>query len=213
MDIQKIAILAPPLLLSLTCHEVAHGWVAEKLGDPTARRLGRITLNPLKHLDLVGTLVFVVTQMIGWAKPVPVYPGNFKKPRQMMAIVAVAGPLMNVFLTLVATFLYHKTIPIVNELTINSPDSLALSIMYPVLLMLQTGVIINVALAVFNCIPLPPLDGGRIVNGLLSPEMAKQYSSMEGFGFVIVIAMLVSGILDVTVFPIIYWILGFLLGG
>lgn len=212
MIIQKIAIMAPPLLFSLTCHEVAHGWVAEKLGDPTARRMGRITLNPLKHLDPVGTLVFVVTQMIGWAKPVPIYPGNFSHPRQMMALVALAGPVMNIFLAIVSALIYHQVLPMTAELERTSSDSVAFAIMGPLTLMLQISVIINVGLAVFNAIPINPLDGGRILSGLLPREWAETLGRMEGFGFIVVIALLASGVFDITIYPIIYKILDLLLG-
>lgn len=212
MDLQKIAILTPPLLLSLTCHEMAHGWVAEKLGDPTARRLGRITLNPLKHLDPIGTLVFIMTQMIGWAKPVPIYPGNFRKPRQMMAIVALAGPMMNIALAVISAVIYHQILPIAEEVSVQLPDSLASAILNPLTLMIQTSVIINVSLAVFNIIPINPLDGGRILVGLLPQKAAEKYNKMEGFGFVIIIALIASGALRVTIFPIVWKILDFLLG-
>jgi Zn-dependent protease len=212
MDIQKIAILAPPLLFSLTCHEVAHAWVAEKLGDPTARRLGRITLNPLKHLDPIGTLVFIMTQMIGWAKPVPIYPGNFSKPRQMMAIVALAGPMMNIALALASALLYHYILPIADGIGAQAPDSLAFTILNPLTLMIQMSVILNVSLAVFNVIPINPLDGGRILAGLLPQGMAEKFNRVEGFGFIIVIALIASGALRVTIFPIIWKILDILLG-
>lgn len=212
MNLQKIAILAPPLLLSLTCHEMAHGWVAEKLGDPTARRLGRITLNPLKHLDPIGTLVFIMTQMIGWAKPVPIYPGNFRKPRQMMAIVALAGPMMNIALAVISALIYHQILPIAEEASAQLPDSLASAVLNPLTLMIQTSVIINVSLAVFNIIPINPLDGGRILVGLLPQEAAEKYNKMEGFGFIIIIALIASGALRVTIFPIVWKILDFLLG-
>jgi len=212
MDVQAIAILAPPLLLSLTCREVAHGWVAEKLGDPTARRMGRITLNPLKHLDLMGTLVFIMTQMVGWAKPVPVNPANFSRPRQMMAIVAMAGPLMNVFLALVSTALFHQALPIFKHIGVTAPESLAFAILQPLVLMIRTSVVINVALAIFNIIPINPLDGGRILSGVLSPDLAEKFNRLEGVGFIIVIILLATGILNATIFPVIRCILEWLIG-
>ena len=117
-SIQMFSLLALPLLLALTLHELAHGWVAEKLGDGTARDAGRLTINPLKHLDLMGTLVFVVTQLVGWAKPVPVDPRNFRNPKKDMAIVAAAGPLVNIIIAIVSAILFRLQEPVV-ELILN----------------------------------------------------------------------------------------------
>ncbi len=196
--IQQISILILPILLAVTLHEVAHGWVADRLGDPTPRLAGRLTLNPIKHLDLVGTLVFFFTRMIGWAKPVPVNPLNFKDPRRDMMWVALAGPMTNILLAgvfaIVLRFLLQLPLP-------NSP--LFVKIFVPVVLMLKVGVVINLGLAIFNIIPIPPLDGGRILVGLLPTEKAEAFAKIEPYGFLILIFLIITRVVDFLVFPVI----------
>ena len=204
--IQTIAILAPPLLLALTLHEFAHAWVADKLGDPTPRFMGRLTLNPLKHLDPMGTLAFILTRMIGWAKPVPVNPRNFKNPHKAMMWVALAGPLTNLFLASVSAILLK--ILLLSGLS----NSLGQSISEPLFLMLIRSVQINVGLAIFNLIPLPPLDGGRIMTGLLPMEKALVFSRIEPYGPIILIFLIFSNILNYTLIPIIITTSRLLLG-
>ncbi|MBW2038622.1 MAG: site-2 protease family protein [Deltaproteobacteria bacterium] len=196
--IQQISILVLPILLAVTLHEVAHGWVADRLGDPTPRLAGRLTLNPIKHLDLVGTLVFFFTRMIGWAKPVPVNPLNFKDPRRDMMWVALAGPVTNVLLAgvfaIAFRFLLQLSLP-------NFP--LLLKIFVPILLMLKVGVVINLGLAIFNIIPIPPLDGGRVLAGLLPPEKAETFAKVEPYGFLILIFLIITQVVNFVVFPVI----------
>jgi Zn-dependent protease len=196
--VQQIAILVLPILLAVTLHEVAHGWVADRLGDPTPRLAGRLTLNPIKHLDLVGTLVFFFTRMIGWAKPVPVNAFNFKDPRRDMMWVALAGPVTNVLLAgvfaLGCRFLLQLSLP---------SSALVLKIFVPVLLMLKVGVVVNLGLAIFNIIPIPPLDGGRVLTGLLSPEQAEAFAKIEPYGFLILIFLIIARVVEFLIFPII----------
>src|SRR3989304_3031407 len=142
-----------PMLLAITFHELAHGWVADRLGDPTPRLSGRLTFNPIKHLDLVGPLVFFFTRMIGWAKPVPVNPYNFRNPRQDMIWVALAGPLTNLALAAASALAFRG----LEWLAFSSYSSVL--ILTPVMHMARASVIINVGQAVFNIIPIPPLDG------------------------------------------------------
>lgn len=199
-----ISILALPVLLAVTIHEVAHGWVADKLGDDTARQAGRLTLNPLKHLDIVGTLVFFITRMVGWAKPVPVNPMNFRHPRQDMVWVAAAGPAANLCLAVLFALVFRLLAAMVNLVP--------LFFLQPFILIAQTGVIINVGLAVFNALPIPPLDGSGIAAGLLPLDMALRYERLKPYGFVILLILIFTGVVDKIVFPIIRFLARFLLG-
>ncbi|HJN01712.1 MAG: site-2 protease family protein [Nitrospinota bacterium] len=210
-SIQTFSLLALPLLLALTLHELAHGWVAEKLGDGTARDAGRLTMNPLKHLDLMGTLVFVVTQLVGWAKPVPVDPRNFRNPKKDMAIVAAAGPLVNIIIAIVSAILFRLQEPVV-ELILNYQLNDLLNVVLPVFYMINISARINIALAIFNIIPIPPLDGGRMLAGVLSHEQVIKFSKIEPYGFIIIVVLLMSGIIGKAIFPIIMTITKLLLG-
>ena len=210
-SIQMFSLLALPLLLALTLHELAHGWVAEKLGDGTARDAGRLTINPLKHLDLMGTLVFVVTQLVGWAKPVPVDPRNFRNPKKDMAIVAAAGPLVNIIIAIVSAILLRLQEPAVG-LILNYQFNDLLYVVLPVFYMINISARINIALAIFNIIPIPPLDGGRVLAGVLSHEQVIKFSKIEPYGFIIIVILLMSGIIGKAVFPIIMTITKLLLG-
>jgi Zn-dependent protease len=206
--IQRIIILAIPILLAITLHEYAHGWVANRLGDPTARLLGRLTLNPIKHLDPIGTLAFFITGMIGWAKPVPVNTLQLKDPKRDMMWVALAGPLTNISLA-AASALFLKLLSITG-LTHNYS---LLPVIRPIYLMAQASVMINVGLAIFNIIPVPPLDGSRILAGLLPYRHAIVFSRIEPYGFIILIALMFTGIVHIVISPIVFLIVGILLGG
>lgn len=187
--------------MAVTFHELAHGWVAYKLGDSTAKDAGRLTLNPIKHLDVLGTIVFFVTRMIGWAKPVPVNPFNFKNPKRDMAWVAVAGPAMNILLAAGFTLLL-KTLLLIPI----SRSSFLISFLMPLAMMIKAGIIINVGLAIFNIIPIPPLDGSKILEGLLPVEAALQYAKLERYGFIILILLIFTHVVDYVIFPIIHFI-------
>jgi len=206
--IRDIAILLVPILLAVTFHEMAHGWVADKLGDPTARLLGRITLNPIKHLDPIGTLVFFLTHMIGWARPVPVNPLHFKDPVKGMMWVAIAGPVTNLFLAAVSAIIFR--IILVSGLLFDPSISF---IMKPIYMMVQASVIINIGLAVFNILPIPPLDGSKILMGLLSREQAEVFARIEPYGFLILILLIMTDIVSAILSPIIGFSVGFLLEG
>lgn len=204
--IQQILILALPILAAVTFHEVAHGMVAYRLGDPTAKNAGRLTLNPLAHLDLVGTLVFVVTRMIGWAKPVPVNPLYFKNPRKGMLWVAMAGPATNLVLAALSAVLLKWLLNLHLP-----PDSQWDVLVKPLFLMAEKSVILNVGLAVFNVIPIPPLDGGRIMVGILPEKQAMSYARMEPYGFLLLLLLIFSGAVEYVVFPVIVAIVTLLL--
>lgn len=202
--IQQISILALPILMAVTFHEVAHGMVAYRLGDPTAKNAGRLTLNPLAHLDLVGTLVFIITRMIGWAKPVPVNPLYFKNPRKGMLWVALAGPATNLLLAFLSAIFLKWLFSM--SFSPNSEWWLE-----PVSRMAKTSVVINVGLAVFNIIPIPPLDGGRIMVGILPEKQAVSYSRLEPYGFLLLLLLIFSGAVNYVVFPVIVAIVSLLL--
>ncbi len=183
--ILKISIMLVPALFAITCHEVSHGYVAYRFGDPTASSLGRLTLNPLKHLDIIGTLmVFLVG--IGWAKPVPVNFSNLRNPKRDMIWVAVAGPVTNFILAVLSAI----ALRLAAAISFGDSTVLFLSlILKPLSLMLAFSVYINLLLAIFNLIPVPPLDGGRVVVGLLPYRQAAAFSRIEPYGMIIIIVL------------------------
>ena len=190
--IQLIAIAIIPLLFAIVVHEVAHGWVARQLGDDTAYLMGRLTLNPLKHIDPIGTilvplvLILTVGFAFGWAKPVPVNFNNLRNRRRDTILVAAAGPLANLLMA-IAWALIAKLASLL-------PDSIAM-LTSPLILMSMFGMIINAILMVFNLIPIPPTDGGRIATNLLPPRLGYQLSRVEPYGFLIILALLLSGVI------------------
>ena len=208
--IQQIALIVPGFLLAITVHEFTHGYVAYRLGDPTAKLAGRLTLNPISHLDPIGTIILVLTQMIGWAKPVPVDPRYFKNPRLDMLWVSLGGPAANLITAAVLALLVRLLIFSVGG---SLADPLAVFVVVPLYKMLRFGVWINVVLAVFNLIPVPPLDGSKILAGLLSPRQAYQFEKLEPYGFIILIALLVTGVIGYVILPPSRFIETLLLGG
>ena len=200
--IQQLAIQLPPLLFALTVHELAHGWVAFRLGDPTAKMAGRLTMNPLKHLDPLGVLAFVIMK-IGWAKPVPVDPRYFRNPQKDMLLVALAGPGANVLLALASALLARVLV---------SMPVLPLFVLQPLVGMLVASVWINIMLAVFNIIPIPPLDGSKVLMGVLPPEAARSFARIEPFGFFILLALFYTGVIGALILPIIRFSNNLLLG-
>jgi Zn-dependent protease len=206
---QRVAVWALPLIFAVTVHEAAHGWVADRLGDPTARKLGRITFNPIPHIDLVGTILVPMLMLtftgflIGWAKPVPVSVGRLGSPKRDMAIVAAAGPMVNLLMAIV-----WSLILLLAHGLIHSAQVVAV----PLLLMAVAGVFINLVLMAINLLPVPPLDGGRIVTGLLPMAAARLYARIEPFGMVILILLLISGVVGMILAPIVFGAIGLLPG-
>ncbi|WP_136795600.1 site-2 protease family protein [Desulfosediminicola ganghwensis] len=201
----KFVILAPPILLALTLHEVAHGLTAYRLGDPTARNAGRLTLNPLKHLDPLGTLIFFIANF-GWAKPVPVNPLYFRNVKQGMLLVALAGPATNLVLA-VASAIILKVLLAAG--VAGNPS--IIGAIYPLMQMLAASVWINLVLCVLNLLPIPPLDGSKILAGILPNELASSYMKVERYGFIILLVLLFSGLLSKVILPIVSFANGFLL--
>lgn len=196
--VQKLAVAVIPVLFAITLHEVAHGWVARRFGDRTAEMLGRLTVNPLKHIHPIGTVVVpAVTLMLGgflfgWAKPVPVSVRNLGNPRRDMIFVALAGPIANLLMAVMWAFFARLIMGLGLE---GGAAVFCLG-------MAQVGVLINVILAVFNMFPLPPLDGGRVVAGLLPPAQAASFERLEQYGLVIILLLLFTGVLWRVLGPI-----------
>jgi Zn-dependent protease len=202
MDIRhtiiNFLILAPTFLFALTLHELAHGYAAWKLGDPTAKDAGRLTMNPVKHIDPLGAVLFIIAN-IGWAKPVPVNPSYFRDPQKGMLLVALAGPGANLLLAVFSAVILKLLSPLITELLV------------PAAQLLGASVWINIMLAVFNCLPVPPLDGSKVLMGLLPPNAARSYAQLEPYGFILLIVLFYLGIVGKVISPVIQAVSGMLL--
>jgi Zn-dependent protease len=196
--VQVIAIWALPVLFAITVHEVAHGWVAKKLGDPTAMMLGRLTLNPLKHIDPIGTvlvplgLVLMGGFIFGWAKPVPVTWDNLKNPKRDMALVALAGPLANLVMAFGWALIMKVGFMLGDDFS---------WLAWPLIYMGGAGIAINGVLMLLNLLPVPPLDGGRVMAGLLPGPWAWKLSRIEPYGLMIMVGLMVTGMLGKILGP------------
>lgn len=211
--IQEVLLLIVPFLLAITVHEFAHGWMANKLGDPTARLAGRLSLNPIKHLDLLGTITLILTRRFGWAKPVPVNPYNLKDSKRDMMWISLAGPASNFLLAILSAILLRVIITI--NPSFKTLILAALSFQFPSLVgfdtltilwiivfwMICLGMTLNIILAIFNLIPLPPLDGGKILQGILPRELSLSFERIEPYGFIILILLAFTGILWIVISP------------
>jgi Zn-dependent protease len=176
-----LLILIPVLLVSMMAHELAHGWIAYRMGDPTAKNRGRLTLNPIKHLDPVGTGMFIITYifsgfMFGWAKPIPVSPYYFKNRQRGMAIVGAAGPIVNFVLAIVFAVILNWASP--------STDSVLFTVLW-------VAFQVNVVLGVFNLIPIPPLDGSRVLGAFLPRSAYERWIAVDRYGMIIVVVLIV----------------------
>ena len=208
-QIQLLAVLALPVVLAITVHEAAHGWVASRLGDRTALMLGRVTFNPLRHIDPIGTVLvplvtfFVVGFLFGWAKPVPVNAQNLHHPRRDMALVALAGPGVNLLMAFAWGLLIQA-----GMLLFDVNQWIALPLVY----MGAAGVLINVFLMVLNLVPLLPLDGGRVLNALLPRRWSYYFSRLEPYGLLILVLLLATGRLGRVLLPLVIGTVGLLPG-
>jgi len=213
--IQQLAITAVPILIAIVLHEISHGFVANKLGDPTAKMLGRLTLNPIAHIDIFGTvlmpiMIFIFSNgqfVFGYAKPVPINPYNFKNPKRDMAISAAAGPATNIALAVLSIILLKYIIIPVSAFV---PENVAAKFFKPLAMMLTASITINVILATLNMMPIPPLDGGRVLMGLLPHRHAGTLGKIEPYGMIIILALLITGITRYFILPISNTILGIL---
>ncbi len=199
--VQRIVVWILPVVFAITGHEVAHGWMAKQYGDKTAERQGRLTLNPIRHIDLLGTIIIPGLLLIsftgfifGWAKPVPVDARNFKTPKKAMMMVALAGPMSNLLMALAWVLVARIGVAIQIEF-----------ISMPLIYSGVAGITINLILALINLLPIPPLDGSRVLSGLLPDYWAWQYNRLERFGFIILLVLLATNALGlILAYPMFY---------
>ncbi len=200
--IRNFSIAFIPAFLGIILHEMGHGWVALRQGDTTARNMGRLTLNPIAHIDPVGLLMFVLTATLGsfvfgWAKPVPINVRNFRNPRQGLMLTALAGPVTNILLAILFGVLLKATLTFFpyDDYAQSSSYMFALSVM-------QMGIIINLGLALFNLFPIPPLDGSKVISFFMPVPLAVRYLSIGASGMLILVILLASGVLGPIIRPI-----------
>ncbi|HEC28263.1 MAG TPA: site-2 protease family protein [Gammaproteobacteria bacterium] len=202
--LQKIAVSILPILFAITVHETAHGWVASRLGDSTAKMMGRLTLNPIKHIDLIGTVLIPILTIVtagfifGYAKPVPVNYQNLRHPKRDMALVALAGPVSNLLMALLWVIWIRLATFIPDQYLSASLFALATGVI---------GILINLVLMILNMLPLPPLDGGRVLIGVLPEPYSTVVGRIEPYGFIILILLLVMGVLGSIMWPAIIYFL------
>ncbi|SSC07070.1 site-2 protease family protein [bacterium endosymbiont of Bathymodiolus sp. 5 South] len=194
-DFQTLLIYTIPLIFAITVHEFAHGWVANQYGDATAKMLGRLTLNPIKHIDPIGTILVPAILyftgspfLFGWAKPVPINFNALKSPKKDMILVALAGPVSNFIMALLWLLVILFALNLQSQLLID---------------MAYFGIAINLILGVFNLLPLPPLDGSRVVSALLPNHLAYEYNKLEQYGLFILVGLLFLGVFERVILPIV----------
>ena len=212
VDLTQVLIVLVVLIASLSVHEAAHAYAADRLGDPTARQLGRLSLNPVVHIDPIGTLLFPLiafltnVPLIGWAKPVPVNQRSLRHPKRDFALIAAAGPASNVAMAIVAAVILEgvRMFAVPGEIA-------ALAVLRPAIQLLRVFVYLNVLLAVFNMIPVPPLDGGNVLLGVLPAGPARLVEQLRPYGILILYALMLTGVLSTLLGPVASYLL-YLLG-
>lgn len=207
IDLTQVLIVLVVLISSLSVHEAAHAWAADRLGDPTARHLGRLSLNPAVHVDPIGTLLFPLialftgVPLIGWAKPVPVDPRHLKHPKRDFALIAAAGPASNLIMAAIGAAVLQ-----VSRSAAGPGDIVGGALTGPLVALFLTFTVVNVLLAVFNMIPVPPLDGGNVLLGVLPAGPARIVEQLRPYGILILYALMLTGALSTLLGPLVFYI-------
>jgi len=208
----ELILVIPVLLLSLSIHEYSHGYVSYKLGDPTPKANGRLTLNPIAHLSLMGSLVLLITRRIGWAKPVPVDPRYYKNPRKGMMLVGIAGPSSNLILAAIFALIFRTVMALISVNSVGAIGGQVSNLQYVILRFLMLAIIVNLSLGFFNLLPIPPLDGSNILRGLIPRNLDKYLNKLQGpLGMVILLVLAYTGILWGMISPFVNFFLGILI--
>ncbi|MGM0445575.1 MAG: site-2 protease family protein [Bacillota bacterium] len=211
-NIMELILVIPVLLLSLSIHEYSHGYVSYLLGDPTPKINGRLTLNPIKHLDLMGSLVLLITRRIGWAKPVPINPRYYKNPRKGLMLVGIAGPGSNLIMAVIFALIFRTVIFFSSATSVGSIGVQVSDLQYVLLRFLLLAVIVNLSLGFFNLLPIPPLDGSNILRGVLPRNLEQYLNKLQGpIGMVVLLILAYTGILWSMISPFVNFFLGVLI--
>src|SRR6056297_1405569 len=211
-NIMELILVIPVLLLSLSIHEYSHGYVSYLLGDPTPKQNGRLTLNPIAHLDLMGSLVLLITRRIGWAKPVPINPRYYQNPRRGLMLVGVAGPASNLIMAVIFSLVFKAVMFTVDAGSLNSVNPQISDLQYVTLNFLYLAIIVNLSLGFFNLLPIPPLDGSNILRGVLPRNLDRYLNRLQGpIGMVILLVLAYTGLLWQMISPFVNLFLGILI--